>query len=1318
MKKSNIKNTIVEKGGLMIEALAMLGLIAVVTPTMYKKSAERVLEVEDINTADTVRSYMGATEAYMAANYRKLMEEMTADKSGEGETGGEGGEGETPDPSVGDDESFKKVEWGDIKAYLPYGFTEDHDLYDYEFPKIAIVRQGSNLTAFALFPAKKDGGLGQERTSRIASLIGSNGGFTRTDKSAHGIGGVWNLDAAKVSEIFDSEDVKELSLVTASSNVINSISGAGAVENTKYLQRTKENDGELWRNAMRTDLYMGGIESDSDADPDDRNDELHSILNINSLLVGAETYDGIEEAANGLYINPEGDNPNAYIGGTLTAARDQLFADEDKMGYGRSVTGDGDDASVSYKYEVDKYGNVTSVGNVDMAQGLAGENGTGHVYLGSLNNGNRNVNGEDASYFVQGDATEDGASLSLLSPDIFKMTTDDDDSIESDVDNVSGTHVMIENTGFKGADNKENKDSLGNDISPSYGNEQTFPVVVGSNMMVKGVMSAGQLDAQHLRTATFSTGSANIDDDFKWLTVDKDGIIIRDIDSTSGSDDNITTDGVYGEINKHGLLMRTGTEDEDASIHMAKYIEGNSELGSEIYAQASEVTIETNDDTDGKVTVRNGNVGMQIQGQDMTIGSPTDDDILVRNGSVNNDPYRVVFGQGGDVDIVGSNFKVIDESEKNILTVRGNANTERDGYNDFISHDARYNIATHGNVLFSSMSRSHDASDIDAATEDDTVHFMAVGPYDSKAGVNIVEATGVGDGKNDEEQVLFVDLSSRDRNAYVDSSGYDTENLELVSDSKDASVESHTVKAGTVYVRKGMVEVVPNSDDIDIDEEGKIYTNMGATEGSGIIRGSRFVANNINIKGELETVPALFDSEVYTSYNGGNQQRYDTYMVNPAYTSVMKDIKLTTRGGARLSDILPDFITKGIYLASNTYDDALSKMQFILQKDKFEIDAKEMGVPEGHINNDTGGLLEKNSSADDDSRKSYNSWASPYSGLVPAPQCPPGYARVITINPFRLQMAEAGQLLLSDSFGDTDNAGYYVDTLNMRTTLKRASYRSNSTPGHNSAKEELENELMEKTPYIRTLELDVKDNASANIEISSAGGFVAGTESVRGSGNIKVNGIENVDITAVGGTVSRGYEWEDRDDNSSYVGSSEFHTPNVLSVNAGGMLPLVFQQSTWLHTEAVPVVSWNDEKDGTYIGYNPKDKYVRGWAVLQGFLYHQSDYSNFACDENIVDKAECKNYGVKGEEKYVLWNLFPVLKNSLGSYVNTYCYFDRYNMFKNFQNGGVGHIDRYNVLEEVGISYEKGMMGTEYDAERQQYYQQLNDPTMKYNEVW
>ena len=36
----------------------------------------------------------------------------------------------------------------------------------------------------------------------------------------------------------------------------------------------------------------------------------------------------------------------------------------------------------------------------------------------------------------------------------------------------------------------------------------------------------------------------------------------------------------------------------------------------------------------------------------------------------------------------------------------------------------------------------------------------------------------------------------------------------------------------------------------------------------------------------------------------------DVYKVDPAYMSVMNDIRLTSRGGAKLSDILPNYISK------------------------------------------------------------------------------------------------------------------------------------------------------------------------------------------------------------------------------------------------------------------------------------------------------------------------------------------------------------------------------------------------------------------------
>ena len=1336
--KKNIRNDIVQKGGLMIEALAMLGLIAVVTPTMYKKSAERTLEVEDINTADTVRSYMGATEAYMAANYRKLIEDMTT------------GEDEEGNP-IEKNETVREVSWNDIKSYMPYGFNNGKALYDYNSPKIAIVRQGSNLTAFALFPAKSAGGLGQERTARIASLIGANGGYTKSDKSAHGIGGVWNLSSDDVKDVFGSNSNNEFSLVTASSNVINSTSGAGAVENTKYLQRTAENNGEKWRNAMRTDLYMGG--GDDTTDPDDRNNNLHNILNINSLIVGAEKDmahlgDAADtaNAKNGLYIKPDGSNPNAYIGGSITALVEKYgnnyagqFMVEKKGGeaflrFGKptiTTTDNGDGTSTTsseYPFRVSgNKGKISNWGDVSLAEKL--ESGR-DVAIGAFGNKLKVNNAvptngylfHGESKYTENNTAQQYATVSILGDEMFQLTTDNKE-IDNGLEKVSGTHVMIEKNGFKGADSSvDGKDSHGNTISPSYTKAQKFPVVIGSNAMVKGVLAAGQVDAQHLRTASFSSGAEHIDDQYKWLAVDKDGIIMQDIKTTtSGEGEGSTTsrgDGTYVKVNSEGVLMRTDDTSKGASLQLKQLNEGGNKYGN-ITAKGKDITLESNDDTDGAITAKNGIMGMQLKNRDMTIGVKSGDEISVDNENSKDNPYRVIVGKGGNVDMVGSNLQIMNENENNILTVRGNGNKETTGkfgddstvYNDFNSfageEDINYNITAHGNVLFSSGS-SKKSSEITSYDQDDTAHFMAIGPDDDKAGVNIAEGSIENSGSSttaanaNAQRVVFVDLSAKntEADAYVKfTKGSEGSEAALSLASDNGSIgDDRNLHAGTVYVRKGLVEVVPEPGNVSIDPTTNRANNvnMGANEGGGIIRASRFVANNINKSGDEEKVPEILQSELLTKYNGNGAVRYDTYMVNPAYTSVMKDIKLTTRGGARLSDILPDFITKGIYLAGNTFDDTKQEMRFKLANDAFKL-ADEPSETLAVTSTSNG-------------KYTSNNWASPYSGLVPAPQCPPGYGRVITINPYRFEMAQAGQLALSADAGDSNSAGYYINTSDMTNKLSRASYS-------HAKKEELQNELLTKMPGLHELSVEWKSGTMS----ASMSGFSAGGDAVTGNGIVAVSdatGLKaNVNIPIYQTDTTSQQNQEDHTNNAA-VSSTSY----VLAATQEGMRPLVFQQSTWLHTEAVPVVPNDGEMgdaNGTYVGYDVAGKYVRGWAILQGFLYHYNEYKNFACPTG----ENCKELSPIGntDENEVLWNLFPVAKNSIGSYVSTYCYFDRTNMFKNYQDNEdtLKSIERMDILNEVPNDYIKGKTGnTENDATRNAYYENLNDPTMKYNEIW
>ena len=176
MKRRNFNKSILQQGGLMIEALAMLGLIAVVTPTMYKKSAERTMEVEDINTAATIRTINAAANDYVSANYATILGDM-----------------------VKNNETNRKLELNDLKTYLPYGFNIEKALYNYNGNsiRISVARPAgsNNLTTLMLFPAKMDAdnGIGQERTARIAALIGSSGGYVTDTNKARGIGGIWEL---------------------------------------------------------------------------------------------------------------------------------------------------------------------------------------------------------------------------------------------------------------------------------------------------------------------------------------------------------------------------------------------------------------------------------------------------------------------------------------------------------------------------------------------------------------------------------------------------------------------------------------------------------------------------------------------------------------------------------------------------------------------------------------------------------------------------------------------------------------------------------------------------------------------------------------------------------------------------------------------------------------------------------------------------------------------------------------------------------------------------------------------------------------------
>lgn len=963
MKSRNISKSIAQRGGLMIEALAMLGLIAVVTPTMYKKSAERTMEVEDINTASTIRTIMNAANDYVGANYSTIIADM------------------------GEGDSVKTLPEGLITSYLPYGFDVNKALYNYGTPQLAIAKKGNNLTTFALFETNTD--IGQERTSRIASLVGSSGGYVTGEKKARGIGGIWKLEGEEYSKVFpNGADAAQYSIVTASADTISAATG-NEIDMDKYLQRGRDNGDDpktLWKNSMRTDLYMGNVDNTYDVYNNANHHpatETFSIRNIKSLIVGAEG-DPNETTDNpspyGLYI-ADGGKPDAFIHGNLIAAEEQFKANANLLGFGRNLIIEGDTTTEEFHFKVDTEGNTTADGtltnlmDVNLASKLK-DDASGpawtDVKIGALGNSPHLA---ESSYLIQGDHKHNPkGKLSLINENIasFQMPSDNEN-----LGKATHNSIIFMNSGYK----KVNSTTTAADGStstasadvkaPQYNATQYFPVVVGSNMEVEGLLAAGQLDTQKIRAATLSVGSKKIDDSKKWLTADEDGVTIEH--TTSSGDltqaqfqDNIINIGVQGAGANGGAagLALLGAGATSAAILTGGGVHALMENNELIINAGSEDSSKTRTWFEGgAVDLSDANFNIGVGGSEGYTTAKAD--------------RRYIFS-------VQANDTPHENSVKNAFT---STKSETAGY----KYDNPYDIAMHGRVLIGDAKSGQFARGTETNIANGKYH-VSIGQYNAGAGVNIVPNNTTGDSSN----IVYIDQGATSTtNNYNDT------------------------EPGTVYIRKGYVEV--KSDNY---VEGH---NLSADQGKGVIVASRLVANN-PAKDSTKIYGGQFPdllTETERKNYGINGSRYDTYMVNPAYTSVMHDIKLTTRGGARLSDILPDFINKGIYVVNNTISEYKLKTENKTFSESFTKDCT------SDIKNCQRYVTAQSFDEDYTETKDLSdkeAWASPFLGVVPAPQCPPGYVRVITLTPASWEMAQAGSIHLGGKEGDYRKYFVFPDT--------------------------------------------------------------------------------------------------------------------------------------------------------------------------------------------------------------------------------------------------------------------------------------------------
>lgn len=1302
MKRRNFNKSILQQGGLMIEALAMLGLIAVVTPTMYKKSAERTMEVEDINTAATIRTINAAANDYVSANYSTILGDM-----------------------VKNNETNRKLNIEDLKAYLPYGFDVKKALYNYdgEHIQLSVSRPdgSNNLTTLMLFPAKLDeeNGIGQERTSRIAALIGSSGGYVTDTNKARGIGGIWELSGDSYTKNFNSAN--KYSIVTASADTI-SASAGNEMDYSKYLQRGKDPDdtGGQWKNTMRTDLYMGGPEGSSE-------DVYHkatgpwSIRNIKSLIVGANygpqvtNDDGelVEAGGYGLYVTGD-TNPNAYIKGSVEAGYGQLVADNGNLKYGKDA-GTDDAGNSLFGFNVDTEGTISNLKNLNLAQKFA--NGWDSIKIGALDDNDD----DDTNYIIRAyhNDNNDTGHVSLLGDNIAQFHSygsnvyDDDDR---DLVASSNDRIVLLRKGWKRLGKTTDDEQV---EGPKYStNEPYFPMRVGANAKYEGLLAAGQLDTQKIRAASLSVGSHNIDDNEKWLNVNQYGVTMADIHHENNGD--YDPQGTYASFNQAGILLRADysshpVSDDDkggganykvggqnTSEHAIQFnlrtnkefaggktlsnvaelfadntdirgkkiarisgqgtiIQAKSEIGDwkDDYDNSSEDETQDFKDTVDSNTLLLRNDGMQMK-MSSTVGSVKDKDgnanpinisetvFSPRNNS-DSANTRTSF-RDMHVDLKDSNFRIVSNRE-NIFSVRGNDDEENnfaDKNNDIFTRNIpdfpptnekiinNYDVALHGNIVVAPK------TPIDSSSYNPSNYYanVSIGTLNKMAGVNILDKRYDYNGKLSE--TASWGHNANQHNVVIIDQGFD-ESADYNNNNKKDIVDP-----GTVYIRKGYVEVHGE----DAVPSYKSYND--ADKGKGVLVASRLVANNPiqahsekTENGTTTNTPehgSHITQFVNSSQYGNGSNRYDTYMVNPAYTSVMHDIKLTTRGGARLSDILPDFINKGIYVVSNTI------------KENFNNEAGDLEF-NGYNGSNGAQLIASANSVNSTEKINFansDAWASPYLGSVPAPQCPPGYGRVITLTPYSFEMAQAGilnktQRAINDALSTGENGikngtkdSYYVMPVNNANEVK-----SSLTP---------------------------PEYAKANVALD-------------GNTDIKITATNN-NIGTINGTLDE----LDGLSTQQYVLSS----PTATDSSTTPVKPLFFQQSTRIKSATVPLV------DGLPTSLETKpsaleNEYVSGWAAIIGFIYPAKMYSAFTGNDN----------------SGFYWNLFPVMRGTINGYATVYCYFDRTNMYGKYIGNYGDYVDKQDYMKTM-----TKVPSSKAKAADPLYKARLNDPNMKYDEVW
>lgn len=401
----------------------------------------------------------------------------------------------------------------------------------------------------------------------------------------------------------------------------------------------------------------------------------------------------------------------------------------------------------------------------------------------------------------------------------------------------------------------------------------------------------------------------------------------------SGSN-NITADAA-GDFSAQGNTVEMQTRDGNL-----RFAAGDGAIAMEAYDAASGATDPTSQIAmnSAQADIKAPTVTATATGGDLELKSDTNDVVVSAANLLNM--------SGADVELAASNELTV-RSDQNITVEAEQAMTLATGSGDLqINSGSNLNLsaAQRANVdapqIMLNTGRAHlYMGSSDGASIDDAGTATTGSPSISPKSFSKIVGGLTVDSEND--KALTISESGK-TSVILQKQGL---TIHASTDKAAGMIQGNTFGKNDITIaatadRGGVIALGSNEYEHSIELVGKTGTvHAGVFEPKNIAN-----ASGTLFKPVRNTLNATFDAT--GKYTGGNPADADTdtfgtivtdatgsktynvhggdtsmnkFRVNPAFTSVMNDIKITSRGGARLSEALPNYILKGIYDLNNTY---------------------------------------------------------------------------------------------------------------------------------------------------------------------------------------------------------------------------------------------------------------------------------------------------------------------------------------------------------------------------------------------------------------